>query len=288
MITKHVQSEASNYKFSVLIPSWNNLPFLKNCLRALKLHSQLSIQPIVIINEGSDGTLQWLRAKGDIDYVHSSENIGVCYALNACRSLVKSSYMVYLNDDMYVLPGWDVALNGEIQRQPSKYFMLSGTMIEPHETGNPCVIVKNYGTCLDTFAEKELLGDIAELSKEDWSGSTWPPNVVHIDLWDMVGGLSVEFSPGMYSDPDFTRKLYHAGVRVFKGVGKSLVYHFGSKSTHRIKRNLGRKQYLRKWGHSANDFSKAMKSGQPFDGALDFDANKLPKTLKNIVKSKLS
>ena len=31
-------------------------------------------------------------------------------------------------------------------------------------------------------------------------------------------GYSIEYSPGMYSDPDFTAKLYMCGVRFMKGL----------------------------------------------------------------------
>ena len=34
--------------------------------------------------------------------------------------------------------------------------------------------------------------------------------------------------PGTGSDPDLNMKLWNEGVRIFKGVGKSKVYHFGS------------------------------------------------------------
>ena len=73
----------------------------------------------------------------------------------------------------------------------------------------------------------------------------------------------------MYSDPDFSMKLWQQGVRYFKGVGKSLVYHFQSKSTGKVKKNNGRKQFLQKWGVSASYFTKEiLKSGQPFAGEL--------------------
>ncbi|MEZ4950883.1 MAG: hypothetical protein R2784_16090 [Saprospiraceae bacterium] len=71
----------------------------------------------------------------------------------------------------------------------------------------------------------------------------------------------------MYSDPDFSKKLYEAGVRIFKeGVGSSLVYHFGSKSTKKLKRSRGRELFLFKWGITSNVFSnKILKRGQPFE-----------------------
>ncbi len=31
--------------------------------------------------------------------------------------------------------------------------------------------------------------------------------------------MSEEFSPGMYSDPDLSMKLWQEGVRYFKGIG---------------------------------------------------------------------
>ena len=75
-------------------------------------------------------------------------------------------------------------------------------------------------------------------------------------MWQEVGGYSIEFSPGMSSDNDLTMKLYHAGCRIFLGVGSSLVYHFACVSTGRIKKNDGRKQFLRKWSVSQRDFDK--------------------------------
>ena len=75
-------------------------------------------------------------------------------------------------------------------------------------------------------------------------------------MWQEVGGYSTEFSPGMSSDNDFTMKLYHAGCRIFLGVGSSLVYHFACVSTGRIKKNDGRKQFLRKWSITQRDFDK--------------------------------
>ena len=96
-------------------------------------------------------------------------------------------------------------------------------MIEPVQTGNNCVVVKNFGTDLESFRKTELLDEYLALRKSNWMGSTWPPIVLHVDAWDMVGGFSTEFSPGMYSDPDLSFKLLQAGVREFIGVGSSLV-----------------------------------------------------------------
>jgi hypothetical protein len=150
-------------------------------------------------------------------------------------------------------------------------------MIEPRETGNPCVIVKDFGQTFQDFKEEMLLSEYKNLFINDWNGSTLPPFVVHIEMWDLVGGMSIEYNPGIYSDWDFSRKLYEVGVRFFKGKGNSLVYHFGSKSIHRLKLNKGRKTFLLKWGITSRIFTeKYLKKGPLFSGNFNTpDLNKI-------------
>lgn len=239
--------------FSILIPTWNNLPYLKLCIESLRKYSDVQHQLIIMINEGVDGTLEWVKEQPDLDYVASPENIGICYGLNACRPLIKNDFVVYANDDMFFLPHWDTRLSEAIEQAGTDAFMLSATMIEP-QGENPCCVIADYGDSLESFKEIELLQAADRLVREDWSGSTWPPVLLPLALWDKVGGMSIEFSPGMYSDPDLSRKLWECGVRHFRGVGSSLVYHFGCKSTGRVKQNRGRHTFLMKWGISAKQF----------------------------------
>jgi len=214
-IKQHIKSESTSFETAILIPSWNNLAYLENCINSIHKNSQKQHQIIVFVNEGKDGTLQWLDQKQDIDFLHSKTNLGICTTMNLCRAHVKAKHIIYMNDDMYVLPGWDKYLMESVGQIGNQNFMLSATMIEP--------------------------------------------------MWDTVGGFSEEFSPGMYSDPDLAKKCYEAGTRIFLGLGNSLVYHFGSKSTKKIKQNEGRKTFIRKWGMSAGFFTKqVIRSGQAY------------------------
>lgn len=253
---------------SILIPTWNNLPYLKRCIESLRKHSEGQHQIIVMINEGNDGTLEWIKGQPDLEYVASPENIGICYGLNVCRPLIKTPYVMYANDDMYFLPRWDSQLSKAIERINNDAFMLSATMVEPRGS-NPCCVIADYGDSLESFKEEELLKAAEGLARSDWSGSTWPPVLMPLSLWDKVGCMSIEFSPGMYSDPDLSRKLWECGVRHFQGVGDSLVYHFGCKSTKRVKKNTGRHTFLMKWGISANQFMHDyLHIGEPFTPRL--------------------
>lgn len=259
-------STAKKAAFSIIIPTWNNLSYLQFCIDSIRKNSKLSHQIIVHVNEGKDGTLEWLKSQPDIDYTHSIENVGICYALNYCRQLMTTDYLLYLNDDMYVCPGWDSALYEEIKAIGHNHFFLSSTQFEP-VTQNPCCISANYGTTLETFREADFLKEFDSYQKSDWQGATWPPNVVHKDIWDFTGGYSIEFSPGMSSDPDFSMKLWQLGVRLYKGVSKSRAYHFCSKTTGRIKKNNGYYMFINKWGMSTRVFQRNyLRLGALFQG----------------------
>lgn len=262
------RTQQEGAQFSIVIPSWNNLSFLQNCIKSIRKNSSYPHQIIVHVNQGKDGSYEWVKAQPDIDYTYSPENIGVCYALNAARTLIKTPYLLYLNDDMYLCPGWDKALLEEIKTIGHDLFFLSSTVIEPVASSN-AVIEKNYGHDIASFQEEKLLNEFNEWAQPDWSGATWPPNIVSVRLWDYVGGYSVEFSPGMYSDPDFSMKLWNAGVRYFKGVSKSRAYHFGSKSVQRVKRNKGYHQFIYKWGFTSSLLTKHMlHRGEDWQGPL--------------------
>ena len=255
--------------FSIIIPTWNNLAFAKLCVDSIRKNSAFKHQVILHVNDGSDGTLQWAKDEG-LDYSHSAENAGICRAVNEAGGLVKMDYVVYMNDDMYVCPGWDTVIADEIKKLGSDNFMFSSTMIEPVDHGNPCVIVKDYGKTIESFKEAELLRECNAFDKADWTGSTWPPTIVHRKYWNITGGYSIELSPGVSSDDDFAMKMWYAGCRIFKGLGKSRVYHFQSKSTLRIKKNDGRKQFLMKWGINQSTFNKYfIRRGTPYAGPLD-------------------
>jgi glycosyltransferase involved in cell wall biosynthesis len=265
MITQRHKEAAAGQKFSILIPSWNNLPYLKLCIRSIRQNSDFPHQVIVHINEGSDGSLAWVRENG-LSYTHSGQNIGVCWAMNALRPMADSDYLVFMNDDMYVCPGWDTALADEIASAGTDYFCLSSTLIQPRRFWCKSVISPvNFGEDAEHFDEEGLLKHYMDMPHGDWSGSTWPPVVVHRDIWDLAGGYSVEYSPGLYSDPDFSAKLYLAGVRHFKGINRSRVYHFEARSTGRVRKNRGSRQFLRKWGLTSSTFMKyILHRGEPF------------------------
>ena len=91
----------------------------------------------------------------------------------------------------------------------------------------------NAGEKIENFDEHYLLSNLEKIKTFNFQGTTKCPGLVHIDLWKKVGGWSEEFSPTGGDDTDFAFKLWNEDVRIFKGLGKSLAYHFGSITTRK-------------------------------------------------------
>ena len=63
-------------------------------------------------------------------------------------------------------------------------------------------------------------------------------------------------------------KLWQSGRRIMYGVGKRHVYHFGEKSTGRVKKNKGSNTYLMKWGITARTYySKYLQLGKDYENS---------------------
>jgi GT2 family glycosyltransferase len=241
--------------FSILIPTWNNLPYLKLCVDSIRRHSAFEHEILVHVNDGSDGTLDWVREQG-IRHTRSLGNVGVCLAVNDVARLATSEWILFMNDDMFCTPGWDTAFVETLRGLGQVPAYLASQIIEPTDTGNALVTVANFGSGPADFDEAALLEFAAKMNMADRDGIALQPTLVSRELWLRVGGYSIEFGPGMSSDDDFLMKLWLIGCRVFRSVGASRVYHFGTRTTGRIRRNRGGREFLMKWGVSQRDFKR--------------------------------
>ena len=264
--------------FSILIPTYNNLEYLKVCINSIKKNSKFNHQIIVHINEGKDGTLDYVK-NSNLEYTFSDQNIGMPKALNKASKLSKNDFILISHDDFYYCPGWDEELINNVNSINHKNFYLSSTMVGAGQ------VSFDAGQTIETFDELKLLNNLEKIKTIDFQGTTKCPGLIHKEIWDRVGGWSEEFSPTGGDDTDFAMKLWKIDIRIFKGLGKSLAYHFGSITTRKKDKSLftylgsrGNKIFLKKWGYSINFFEKFyLKSGldnnknlifNPYDGPL--------------------
>jgi GT2 family glycosyltransferase len=240
--------------FSIIIPTYNNLSYLQLCLRSIKLNSYSKHEIIVHVNDGSDGTLDFVKKK-KIKHTYSKNNIGLCTGVNRAARTSKCDYILYTHDDMYFCPNWDKYLADEVKGIKHNKFYISGTMIEAF-TGH---ITYNCGETIEKFNEKKLLNNYKKLKYHDHQGTHFAPHLIEKKMWKKIGGFSEEFNPGYSSDPDLNMKLWKKGVRIFKGLNKFRVYHFSSITTRKNKnliKNKGNITFLLKWGFTIKFFKK--------------------------------
>jgi len=271
--------------FSILIPSYNNLEYLKTCIDSLIKNSKFDHQIIIHINEGTDGSLEYIKQK-KLEYTYSEKNIGMPKALNKASKLSKFNYILISHDDFYYCPGWDDEFVNEINNIKHNNFYLSGTMVGAGQ------VEFDAGQTVDHFNEAKLLNNLDNIKTFDFQGTTKCPGLVHKDIWEKVDGWSEEFSPTGGDDTDFAMKLWKINIRIFKGLGKSLSYHFGSITTRKKDKSLftylgsrGNKIFLKKWGVSINFFEKVyLKSGLDKNKKLIFNRyhNPLTDPIKNL------
>jgi glycosyltransferase involved in cell wall biosynthesis len=240
--------------FSILIPTYNNLEYLKICVESIQKNSKYEHQIIVHINEGIDGTLEYVKNK-KLDFTLSIENIGMPKALNRASIKAKFDYIVISHDDFYYCPGWDVELVNNVNFIGHNNFYLSSTMVGAGQ------VKFDAGQTVDNFDETKLLDNLEKIKTIDFQGTTKCPGLIHKEVWKRVGGWSEEFSPTGGDDTDFAMKLWKINIRIFKGLGKSLAYHFGSITTRKKDKSLftylgsrGNKIFLKKWGYNINFF----------------------------------
>jgi hypothetical protein len=117
---------------------------------------------------------------------------------------------------MYFLPNWDLALYEEVKKINHKNFYLSMTHISHMGSvkGDIQHIQYDCGSNITEFNEKKLLENFKRFNFRNLQGSHWAPHLIHVDLWNKIGGFSEEFNPGFASDPDLNMKLWMENVRI--------------------------------------------------------------------------
>ena len=257
-------------KLSIIVPTFNNLPYLKFFLESLKKNSKFEHEVVIHINDGSDGTLDFISKSG-IKFSQSHENIGLCSSMNKAFSLATTDFILYAHDDMYFCKNWDSFLINEIKKQQTNLYYLSGTNVSTRFG----LINYDCGNDIENFNEQKFLKFCDDDNTPNLQSSHWAPHLIHRELWNKIGGFSEEFNPGDGSDPDFCMKLWLNNVRVFKGISKFKVYHFNSLTTRndKVKLNNGTKTFLLKYGFNPKFFRKYYLQGNnsiiPYKGFLN-------------------
>jgi GT2 family glycosyltransferase len=106
--TPHAEPQAS-----IVIPHHNGPNLLEACLSALgpELDRSPRGEVIVVDNASTDGSCAWLRkAWPDVRLIELRENRGFAAACNVGATSARAPFVIFLNNDAVVQPGWAKAL----------------------------------------------------------------------------------------------------------------------------------------------------------------------------------
>lgn len=118
-------------KVSVVIPNYNGIAFIESCLHAL-LKDAPGAEILVVDNGSRDGSRELVRERfPEVKVLALEKNYGFCRAANEGMKKASSPYVILLNNDTEVLPGFTDALVSALQLEP-RAFSAGAKMIQLH------------------------------------------------------------------------------------------------------------------------------------------------------------
>ena len=131
-----------NCKTTVVIPNYNGMKYIRDCLDSLKtLREESSFHTIVVDNGSKDGSLEViLEEYPEVELILLSENTGFCHAVNVGIQAGRTPYVLLLNNDTKVLPGFIVHLE-EAMEESENIFSVNPLMLTMQDEN----IVDNAG-----------------------------------------------------------------------------------------------------------------------------------------------
>src|SRR5205085_6220292 len=105
-------SDVRTIKTSVVIPVFNKVEFTFQCLRSLVRELDFDDTEVIVVNNAStDETREVLsHFGGTLRVIDNDTNLGFVDACNQGAAAARGKYIVFLNNDTVVLPGWLKAL----------------------------------------------------------------------------------------------------------------------------------------------------------------------------------
>ena len=96
-----------NTKVSVIIPHWNGIDVLSECLDSLGKSTYKNIEIIVVDNASTDGSQDWIRSNHpNIILVQNNSNLGYAEGCNVGAESSSGEYLIFLNNDTVQNENW--------------------------------------------------------------------------------------------------------------------------------------------------------------------------------------
>lgn len=220
---------------SVVVVSYNQWHLTERCLRSLEDHSDTAhLQLIVVDNASADETPQRLREWAAQDparrqIVLNRDNLGFGPAVNQGLALARGEYLVILNNDIIVGPGWVRGLRRHLEVDPGLGLLCPVT----NNIGNEAQVALKGGTPAEVFESARhynlgRAGQLLPLRIAAFFCVMMPRRI-----YEALGGLDEQFVPGFFEDDDYCLRVKDLGLRV--GCAEDVfVYHELSASFDKV------------------------------------------------------
>ncbi|HEX5353165.1 MAG TPA: glycosyltransferase [Rhodanobacteraceae bacterium] len=199
-------------KVSVIVLTYNNLDLTKVCLASVEQFSDYdNMEVIVVDNASTDGTpdflREWTRDHDDRRIILNSENLGFAAGNNVGLAAADSEYLVLLNNDTHVTPGWVATLMGHLRRN-EKLGMIGPVT---NNIGNEARIDVHYDDM------EGMLKAAADYTARR-AGQSMPLRtaaffcvMMRWAVYEQVGPMDEAFGVGFFEDDDYCRRVEQAG-----------------------------------------------------------------------------
>ncbi len=234
---------------SIVIPVFNQVAYTRQCLESVDKHTDRPHEVIVVDNASTDGTADYLRSVR-ASVLTNPTNRGCAAAWNQGVAASRGRYVVLLNNDVRVTPGW---LRGLLE-----FMEASG-----HGIVSPAVRVGRLDDDLAAYADAYTRA-CARARRREVNGCCM---LITREVLDRVGPFDEGFRIGTFEDIDFLWRARRAGVTLGM-TGAVLVHHFGEVTQRQVQRELGdyrranAERFLAKWGRGVEGGWLARRAGR--------------------------